>query len=401
MGSNVEIPPHRSLRLMIVDPIGHVLGGHDHAICHQLSEWGHEIVLATNEDYPFAHANDHHFIHIPAFRGVVGDGRRVRKGLNYLLSVFRVIRQTARMRPDAVVLYYHLEPRVDRWWVRYLARRGIRTLVCAHDVVPLDSKADAHSAYRSLYQSAWAVLAFSQFARGELVNTLGIPASKVNVLYFGANGRGNGAQVSGVAKIAGARERLGILPQEKVILCFGQIKKNKGLGFLLRAFAEVLREIPQARLLIIGRPWKVDVEPFRRQAVELGISQRVIFRPELVPDCEVSQYFSAADVVVLPYTYLYQSAVLPLACTLGKPVVATRVGNIPEVLEDGETGYLAPPADVKELRRALLEALMNPTEAARRAQRAQQVVHEKYCWTSFCQGLVEMIQNGRHSVESR
>lgn len=147
--------------------------------------------------------------------------------------------------------------------------------------------------------------------------------------------------------------------------------------------------------MVIGRPWKVDFESFEKMAVDLKIASKTIFRPEHVPDSEVDQYFHASDIVVIPYSHLYQSATLPMACRYRKPIVATRVGNITEVLQDGESGYLVDPGDWEAMYDAILSALDDPEEARRRGNRAQQTVLEKYSWENFCLGLGKMLENAR------
>lgn len=192
-----------------------------------------------------------------------------------------------------------------------------------------------------------------------------------------------------------ARVRLGLHERDKIILCFGHIKRNKGLEYLLPAFAGVASREPRARLLVIGKPLRVSTEPIFRHIRELGIEDRVVFRPELIPEDEVESYFSAADVVVLPYTQLYQSAVLSLACSMGKPIVATTVGNIPEVLVDGDSGYLVPPHNAGLLQQALADALSEPAQAQRRGRRGRERARHKYSWDRFCGQLAELLEHAR------
>ena len=112
------------------------------------------------------------------------------------------------------------------------------------------------------------------------------------------------------------------------------------------------------------------MEPFHRAILSLGIGDRVVFRPEWVDKEDVHLWFAACDLVVLPYTHLFQSAVVTQACAFGRPVVATRVGNLPEVITDGETGWIVEPRDPVALSRALDEALNDPDEASRRGREA-------------------------------
>ncbi len=105
----------------------------------------------------------------------------------------------------------------------------------------------------------------------------------------------------------------------------------------------------------------MQLDPARRQAL-LAAAERVgaLHRFEYVPFSDVTRYFAAADVLVLPYRHVSQSGVLFLALSLGLPVVATSVGALPEVLRDGESALLVPPGSPDALAGAVSLALGDP-----------------------------------------
>ncbi|MFH0777172.1 MAG: glycosyltransferase [Candidatus Eisenbacteria bacterium] len=147
-----------------------------------------------------------------------------------------------------------------------------------------------------------------------------------------------------------AREKLGL--SGKVILFFGYVRAYKGVHFLLDAFARV-REKLGATLLIVGDFYE-PAGPYRERVRRLGLEDSVRIVDRYVSDEEVGLFFSAADVVVLPYTSATQSGVVQIAFAFEKPVVSTSVGGIPEVVRDGENGLLVPPCDSEALAAALL-----------------------------------------------
>ena len=87
---------------------------------------------------------------------------------------------------------------------------------------------------------------------------------------------------------------------------------------------------------------------------ELGIEQAVTVVDRYVSNEELGLYFGAADVVVLPYLSVTQSAVVQLAYGFARPVIATAVGDLPAVIDDGRTGLIVPPGDSAALAGALL-----------------------------------------------
>lgn len=138
----------------------------------------------------------------------------------------------------------------------------------------------------------------------------------------------------------------------KVLLFFGFVRDYKGLRYLIEAFPDVLARM-EATLLVVGEFWK-DKGEYLRLVNRLGLDGHVVFVDRYMPNEEVGDYFAACDLVVQPYTSATGSGVIQMAFGFGKPVVATRVGCLPEVVRDGLTGYLVPPKDPGAIARAVL-----------------------------------------------
>ena len=103
-----------------------------------------------------------------------------------------------------------------------------------------------------------------------------------------------------------------------------------------------------------------------------------------VPFADVTRYFAAADVLVLPYRHVSQSGVLFLALSLDLPVVATRVGALPEVLRDGESGLLVPPESPGALAEALVRAL-GDRDLRRSLAEGGRLVAAHHSWASIAE----------------
>lgn len=148
-----------------------------------------------------------------------------------------------------------------------------------------------------------------------------------------------------------------------VVLFFGVWSKYKGIEVLLDAFAQVRAEMPEARMVLAGTvSADIDLDAVLDRASQIG---NVDARPGYVAIEEVAPLFDSARVVATPYIRATQSGVAHLAFTFGRPVVATAVGDLAEVIEDGVTGLLVDPGDVERLAVAIVELLRNPTLAAR------------------------------------
>lgn len=137
------------------------------------------------------------------------------------------------------------------------------------------------------------------------------------------------------------RERLGIAPDEPLLLFFGFVRRYKGLRYLLEALSQLA---PSPYLLIAGEFWENE-KIYRDLIQRLGLTQRVIIHNRYIPNEEIEAYFVAADALVLPYLEGSQSGVGMIALHYGLPVIATSVGGLAETIVNGETGLIVPPAD--------------------------------------------------------
>ncbi|MDY0341093.1 MAG: glycosyltransferase [Coriobacteriia bacterium] len=126
------------------------------------------------------------------------------------------------------------------------------------------------------------------------------------------------------------------------LLFFGFIRPYKGLPVLLDAM-HLLGDLDVA-LSIVGEPW-CDITPLVTSVRDKGLADRIEFVTRYVSAGEAADFFARADLVVLPYLSATGSGVVPLAYHYRKPVIVTTVGGLPDVVEDGVSGYLIPPDD--------------------------------------------------------
>lgn len=150
-----------------------------------------------------------------------------------------------------------------------------------------------------------------------------------------------------------SRERLRLPDKAQVVLFFGFVREYKGLGCLIDALPEIRNSLPDARLLVAGDFFD-DKEKYLGKIEKIGAGPMVDFYDYYIPDREVEVFFKAADLIVLPYISASQSGVVQMAFGFGKPVVVTSVGGLPEVVEDGRTGFVVPPKNPEALAKAVV-----------------------------------------------
>ncbi|MCD6327888.1 glycosyltransferase family 4 protein, partial [bacterium] len=114
----------------------------------------------------------------------------------------------------------------------------------------------------------------------------------------------------------------------------------KGLDLLIEAMP-IIRKRLNAHLLIAGEFWE-SRERFDKIIKDLKLEENITIIDDYIPDNEVSLYFNTADIVVLPYREATQSGIIQIAYGFRKPVITTDVGGLPDVVEEGKTGYVVP-----------------------------------------------------------
>jgi glycosyltransferase involved in cell wall biosynthesis len=144
---------------------------------------------------------------------------------------------------------------------------------------------------------------------------------------------------------ADARRQLGL--KGNVALFFGHVRPFKGLDIALRAWRLLKSEVT---LVVAGEAWWKSEEEYRELA--RGLSN-VRFDFRFIPDAEIATYFAAADVVLAPYRIEAQSGVALTAFHFARPVIATSVGGLPEIIEEGKNGMLVPPENPAALAAAV------------------------------------------------
>jgi len=163
------------------------------------------------------------------------------------------------------------------------------------------------------------------------------------------------------------RRSLGLDQNDMVIGFVGWLLPIKGPGYLIKAMEYVWPEYPETSLLFVGKG-DLDVN-LRAQALEFGANGRVKFLGWRDDINEIMQVF---DMLVLPSLNEGMGRVLVEAMAAGKPVVATNVGGIPDLVRDGETGYLVPPADEKALAEGIKMLLNDPGTAWEMGQQGKE-----------------------------
>jgi glycosyltransferase involved in cell wall biosynthesis len=188
-------------------------------------------------------------------------------------------------------------------------------------------------------------------------------------------------------------EEYGMEPGSQIVGVVARLEPEKGHPTLLEAWPAVLRKVPDAYLLIVG-------EGARREALEqqvraLRIAHRVVFtgRRDDVPAVT-----AALDVAVLPSYREAQGLTILEAMALSRPVVASNVGGIPEMIEDGVTGLLVPPNDPPALATAIVRLLQDHSLADTIGRAGHDLVHDRFCIEIMVKAVEEIYDEGARAT---
>ena len=129
---------------------------------------------------------------------------------------------------------------------------------------------------------------------------------------------------------------------KNVILYFGLIREYKGLDILLNSIPKIKQGLKDFILIVAGECYD-KTEKYYNIIEKLKIQNSVDLRLKFIPDNKVSEYFSAADVVALPYRTATQSGITQIAYNFNIPVIVSNVGGLAEIVPDGKVGYVVEP----------------------------------------------------------
>lgn len=378
------------MRVVMVDP-GAFTPFYDDALCRALADEGCEVELVTA---PFAYhpwPEARGYLRRELFAPGAGTGgflhrslRRLQRAVAYPRAWRRLVGELAARPPAIVHLQWSLAPAVERPALRRLRAAGVAVVQTVHNACPHGGeRAFAPAAARLDWRAGrpgaagdtMTLVALSEATAQALVAGQPALAGTIRIIPPGIDAPG----ATGARERLAARLRLGLEAEAPLALFLGLIRPYKGLDLLLEAFAEVLREVPAAGLVVAGLP-RPSFRPYARQIDRLGLGERVRTDLRYLPQTVMDDYLAAADLVVLPYRGASQSAVLGAALAADRPVVASATGGLPEMLGELAAEMLVPVGDAAALARAMSRRLGDRAAAAELGRRAGSAARQRFSW---------------------
>ncbi|MGI5125221.1 glycosyltransferase [Pseudonocardia sp. CA-107938] len=290
------------------------------------------------------------------FAGLGVPATALRSRTNPVRALLGLVRIMLRERPDVVVTRGYNAEALGR--IAAALTRVPRTVVWVHNCGDVEPRGRVRWLVdRVLDPVTDAYYAVAHGQRPYMTDELGYPDAKITVIHNGVEPDRYPARPP--VRDADVRAELGIPVAAPVIGVVAVLRPEKDHAMLLRATRSVLAELPEARLVVIGDgPERTRLE---KLAAELGIAAAVVFAGSRA---DVPRLLGAVDVLALgSYTVeCFPMAVLE-AMASGVPVVATAIGGVPELVDDGVTGRVVPKQDPAAMAEALLDVLRDPARA--------------------------------------
>ena len=257
------------------------------------------------------------------------------------LGLLEFLWKIGRWNPDII----HTHSGQDAIWASLFHFAGRTVIHSRHMTVPPHMRALKKLPFHS---GCSRMIASAAFIKNDLAAVTGIPESRVDVVGEGVDLKEFHPGVSG----RGIREEFGIPEDAPVFGMIAMVRADKGHKHFLKAATEVLKQFPAARFLIVGDGEEVQVSKLARWVLEEFPQQP---SPVILAGYreDVPEILAAIDVLVVPSLREAQTIVIPQAFATGKPVIASEVGGIPEIVTHEVSGLLVRAADDRELAAAM------------------------------------------------
>lgn len=312
--------------------------------------------------------------------------RRLIKLAEYPFNTLEAIFIAKRQK----IKYIHLQSVnwIELLMIAVFKLAGVKIIYTIHNVNPHHKKLRTYHKllYRIMYSLCDRLIIHSESGKEEIIELFRIKREKIFVIPHGDY---KFFVPERILRKDQAKVALGISRNCKTILFFGAIRPNKGLENILRALPHIKRESACIKLLVVGEPWE-NYKRYKTIIENENIQNEVFEKLEYIPNQEIALYFTAADVVVLPYNEITQSGILQVAYAFAKPVVATAIGGLNEAVKNGKNGYLVPPNDIKALAEKTVEILSNKEKRENMGKYSRYLSDTKYSWDSIAKQTLDV-----------
>jgi glycosyltransferase involved in cell wall biosynthesis len=304
------------------------------------------------------------------------------------VSYFHTARYIKKLKPDLVIV---------QWWHPFFApsyrsilrsvKKHSKVVFLCHNVLPHEKFPMQKLLTKMTLRKGNAFVVQSKSDEEDLIKI--IPDAR---LIRTVHPTYNAFDLTGISR-ADARLKLKLGKDEKVLLFFGFVREYKGLKHLIDAMPKIVEALPDCKLLVVGDILDSEKDGYMHLIEQTGCKDSIKLVSDYVPDSEVENYFSASDLVVLPYESATQSGIAQISFGFNKPVIVTNVGGLPEIVTEGKTGYIVPPKDNELLSSAIIKFFRENNSG--QWEENIKVESHRFSWDRLVEIVEELYQNGK------
>lgn len=371
------------MRVLLVDQIAKVNYKYSYSLANALKKNGADVdfVIDKKQEPEGCVCN-----RINLFNTDEKNIGKIKKAINYVASMGRICRMMKGY--DVLHTQWIIFSPVDWFYLRKIKKMQKKLIVTIHDILPFDQKFYDCFFHKKIYEMADEIIvqAPDNVARfHELFPDCKVPVHMIAHGHF--------LQYADIYQKDEAKEKIGISKDKFVYLFFGQIKTVKGVDYLLKAYAKLLKQYPEMKkdveLVIAGSVWKADFSVCEEIIKEEKLKEGLQLDIRYIPDEEVGVYYSAADVCVLPYLEVYQSGVLQLTYAYHKTPIVTKIPAFTDIVTE-ERGFLCEPKDADDLVKALRDAYEKRECLYEMAERGYAYIAKRFDWDEIAREIVKL-----------
>jgi glycosyltransferase involved in cell wall biosynthesis len=364
-------------KIGIIEPVG----GHggmnyyDYGLGCGLNKAGLEVHLYTSPQTTTQfneQVNTHLF-----YEGVWGDRNKVSR----LFAYFKASKKAfihAKSQGIEVLHFHFFDVRILEYFdLKTSKKRGFKNVVTIHDIETFQEHSKRMFSLDRLDKYIDKYIVHNQSSLKALTTKFPITIGKVEVIKHG-----NYEQYVGNASLLPIRIPI---PNENAftLLFFGQIKEVKGLDILLEALAICKQRNLNVQLIIAGKVWQSDFSKYQTLIEKHQLESMISLNIKYIPDEEVATYFAASDLIVLPYKRIYQSGVLLMTMSYGKPVLVSDLEAMKETINDGVNGFTFENENSDSLASKIEYAMNNSDLLFDVARQSKKDIIEKFDWADI------------------
>lgn len=282
-----------------------------------------------------------------------------------------------------VVLFMHWMPFFAPAYgfiARRLKSKGIRVICLVHNALPHERRPGDRAMSRYFFKACDGFVTMSSAVKKDL-ETLGANGQKLVVGHPVYESFGDAVPQQE------ARSRLGLKSDVPVLLFFGFVRRYKGLKVLLDSMPSVVKALPDVRLVVAGECYE-DEQQYRDCIVENELSEHVLLKFEYIPEGDISDLFSSADVVVQPYISATQSGVAQIAYHFDRSLIVTDVGGLAEIVPHEQAGLVVPPENPVALAKAIIRFFKDNMSATLQSGVLKE--KKKYSWDQLLEAIEQL-----------